>query len=104
MLMGSNSLKETLHNAQAVDLSEPALSPALLWRLFTYFAEYRMDLPVNEVMVFPNGDAYYVCPRCDITLEREFMSYCDRCGQRLGWKGYKKAKVVYPGRRNNTPT
>ena len=59
------------------------------------FAEYRMEYPVKEVMVFPNGHAYYLCPKCGITLEREFVAYCDRCGQNLGWRGYKNAKVLY---------
>ena len=37
---------------------------------------------------------HYICPRCGITMEREFMSYCDRCGQCLGWKHYKKAVII----------
>ena len=72
--------------------------------LLMHFAEYRMELPIREVMVFPNGHAYYVCPRCNITLEREFMSYCDRCGQHLGWNSYRKAKVIYPGNREEVHT
>lgn len=40
---------------------------------------------------------YYVCPRCQITLEREFMPFFDRCGQHLDWRNYKKATIVYPG-------
>lgn len=36
---------------------------------------------------------YYVCPRCKISFEREFMSYCDRCGQKLDWTEYKSAKL-----------
>ena len=78
---------------------EISFSPTFLWQLLMRFAEYRMELLVKEVMVFPNGDAYYICPKCNITLEREFVSYCDRCGQCLGWKGYRNAKVIYPGNR-----
>ena len=37
-----------------------------------------------------------VCPRCKTTMEREYMAYCDRCGQCLDWRGLKKAQVVYP--------
>jgi uncharacterized paraquat-inducible protein A len=63
-------------------------------------ASYRNPRQISEVVVFqshtgPTG--YYVCPRCDITLDREFMAYCDRCGQCLNWKGYRKAKVRYAG-------
>lgn len=79
-----------------------SLSPALLWDLLMFFSGYRRQMPVTEVMIFPDGTAYYVCPRCHITVDREFVAFCDRCGQCLGWKGYKKAKVVYPGQRNDT--
>ncbi len=61
---------------------------------------YRKVMLVNEVMVFDTWfgkTGYYVCPRCKITMEREFMSFCDRCGQKLDWKYYRKAKKVYPG-------
>ena len=30
--------------------------------------------------------SYYLCPRCSIPLEREFVPYCDQCGQKLSWK------------------
>ena len=78
---------------------EIATAERLLPGLFVVLASYRIKMPVREVMVFKNGDGYYICPRCDITLDREFVAYCDRCGQRLGWKGYRKAKVVHPGRK-----
>lgn len=84
--------------------SDVSFSPSFLWHLLMHFAEYCMELPIREVMVFPNGHAYYVCPRCNITLEREFMSYCDRCGQHLGWNSYRKAKVIYPGNREEVHT
>lgn len=54
-----------------------------------------MPMLVTELMVFPDG-AYYVCPRCKITLEREFVKFCDRCGQCLDWKRYQNAHIVYP--------
>lgn len=84
-------------NNVQIALTELKCSAPLLLQVFMRFAEYRMELLVKEVMVFPNGAAYFICPRCSITLEREFMSYCDCCGQRLGWRYYKKAKVIYPG-------
>lgn len=64
---------------------------------------YRKDMLVNEVMVFDawfGQTGYYVCPRCKITMDRVFVSFCDRCGQKLDWKYYRKAKVVYPGKRD----
>lgn len=63
---------------------------------------YRRPMLVRELMVFPAMrpmDSYYVCPRCQITLEREFVKYCDRCGQCLDWTKYEQARIVYPGRK-----
>ena len=73
------------------------LSPVMLEEFLLLFMDYRIKMPVTEVMLFPDGNSYYVCPRCHMTMEREFMNFCDRCGQRLDWKGYKKARIVYPG-------
>ena len=66
------------------------------WNVLAILSSYRLQMSVAEIMIFPNDCAYYVCPRCHITMEREFMSFCDRCGQHLGWKYYKKAKAIYP--------
>lgn len=62
---------------------------------------YRVGMLVEEVMVFETWfgkSGYYICPRCKITMDREFISFCDRCGQKLDWKNYRKAKIVYPGK------
>ena len=56
---------------------------------------YRIPLPVTEIMVFLHGDSYPVCPRCDCTLEREYMNFCDRCGQRLDWTSFEYARIIY---------
>ncbi len=55
---------------------------------------YREPMIVTEIRQFRNGDVFPVCPRCQITLEREYQSYCDRCGQRLNWKKFCHAHVV----------
>lgn len=76
------------------------VSHSAVWQLLLFFAGYRWPMQVTEIMVFTSifGDrGYYVCPRCKITLERDFMGFCDRCGQRLDWQGYKNAKEIYPG-------
>lgn len=62
--------------------------PVLLVPVFFALASYRLTMPVSELKVFPDcmgRPAYYVCPRCGITMEREFMNFCDHCGQ--GWIG-----------------
>ena len=49
---------------------------------------YRQPMRVTQVKYFPYYDSltsYPVCPRCSRTLEREYQTYCDRCGQRLDW-------------------
>lgn len=60
---------------------------------------YRIPLPVTEIVQFRSGDSYCVCPRCDRLLDREYMGYCDCCGQRLAWELLDYAKVVYAPRK-----
>ena len=54
---------------------------------------YRIPMTVCETMVLGTY-SFAVCPRCKVTLEREYQSYCDRCGQALKWNRYKYVKVV----------
>lgn len=62
---------------------------------------YRRPITVHAVMLFRDGyrrpTTYPICPRCNITMEREYQRYCDRCGQRLDWKELNHAKIVLPG-------
>lgn len=78
--------------------AEPSVFPSPPWLLVFTLLSYRQKMPVREVRIFSSSHGktgYYICPRCSITMERDFMSFCDRCGQRLGWKGYRKAKKIY---------
>ena len=62
---------------------------------FQLMLTYRIPMKVTDVRVFPRwpvDNIYYRCPRCQKLLEREFMAYCDCCGQCLDWHGYRKAK------------
>lgn len=73
------------------------VSRDILWHILLALASYRVPRPVTERVVFPDcsgAPSYYVCPRCGITLEREFAAFCDRCGQRLGWRGCREAKII----------
>ena len=66
--------------------------------LFHLLLSYRMPMTVRDLMVFRQArgkDSYYICPRCQELLEREFIAYCSRCGQCLGWRNYWKAKRKY---------
>ena len=58
----------------------------------------RMVTQLRVAMEICGETGFYVCPRCDISLDREFMLYCNNCGQRLNWRDYQKAQVIYPGR------
>ena len=68
--------------------------------IFISARSFRRPMLVRELMVFPamrQEISFYVCPRCRRTVEREFMCYCDRCGQCLNWARYEQAEIVYPG-------
>lgn len=72
---------------------------------------YRHAMAVVEIHMFPQchgAPAYPVCPRCRRTMEREYMPFCSRCGQKLDWRCFQYARVlsVEPGgapRRRETP-
>lgn len=56
--------------------------------------ELHETMTVTEVFRMRSGDTYPVCPRCRTTLEREYQRFCDRCGQKLNWRGYRGASVI----------
>lgn len=58
---------------------------------------YHIPMEVTRILKYHSGDCYPVCPRCSMPIEREYMSFCDRCGQKLGWKKLKDAVIVFPG-------
>ncbi len=58
---------------------------------------FRIPMPVSQVILLGAGQettSFPVCPRCGISLEREFQHYCDRCGQSLSWHGLSHASVI----------
>lgn len=61
---------------------------------------YRLPMQVTEVLVLTQGDSYPICPRCGCTMDREYMNFCDRCGQHLGWELFNSAQVVHAPRRS----
>jgi len=72
----ANQRKRSLHYNRA--------GLALMQRAVTY----RIPLPVTECFRLENGEEYPLCPRCRISIDREYMSFCDRCGQLLDWQKY----------------
>ena len=77
------------------DLLTLATKPKHSIRLFTDAVSYRVPLLVTKVIAYANT-TYPVCPRCAVSLDREYMSFCDRCGQKLNWDLFGYAKVIHP--------
>lgn len=46
-------------------------------------------MPVRYHFVDQRQNDHPICPRCGIMLEREWMKFCDNCGQKLDWTEYK---------------
>lgn len=69
---------------------------ALIRKLASHSLRYRNPMLVTTMRIFPGHckEEYYICPRCNTGIEREFTAYCDRCGQCLDWRGYKGVAVV----------
>ena len=67
----------------------------LLHLSFEGALSYRTKMNVTEIRKLESS-CYPVCPRCNMTFEREYQAYCDRCGQALGWNGFSNATVVDP--------
>ena len=56
---------------------------------------YRIPRAVTKVIAYaPEHTFYAVCPRCKRSMERDYMSFCDRCGQKLNWDLFDFAKIV----------
>lgn len=62
-------------------------------RLIRNTAPIWRTKPVTEHIVLKSGlgeSLYYLCPGCHTFLPREYMRFCDCCGQRLGWDAVEK--------------
>lgn len=60
---------------------------------------FREPMPVTQIRCFrwPCGiTGFPVCPQCGITMEREYQSFCGRCGQYLSWKDFASSTVFLP--------
>lgn len=64
--------------------------------LFFQAVTYRVPLSITKIIVYADDAAYPLCPRCSMGLDREYMAFCDRCGQKLNWGLFKYARVVRP--------
>lgn len=86
MRLGSNRPVRLVRRKQYINVNDTEREEAI---------SYRKPMAVKEVVYFPAADgAFARCPRCRITMEREYVCYCDRCGQCLDWDSYDDAIVV----------
>lgn len=44
---------------------------------------YGIPLPALKDLLFNSADRTPICHRCDCTVDREYMHFGDRCGQRI---------------------
>lgn len=58
---------------------------------------YRIPMQIRLYMKHWFGDAYPICPRCDSSLDRDFIAYCYRCGQKLGWDRINEVCFIKAG-------
>ena len=59
--------------------------------VFWVLASYRLKMPVKQIMVFPDETGYAVCPKCHVTMEREYvwfiqMSLARQIAESTGWQ------------------
>lgn len=59
--------------------------------LLVYALLFRIPAEVTECRTYRSGEVYPVCPTCRSSLDREYLAFCDRCGQRLDWDTYGRA-------------
>lgn len=73
---------------------------AIIAHLFTSISEikYRIPMHVTDFKIyysFTRDYAYPICPRCKTTMEREYMAFCSRCGQKLDWSRYVNDETIF---------
>lgn len=66
---------------------------------YTEVLSYREPMLVSYLQAIPflgGYTTYPICPRCESSMEREYVSYCDRCGQALDWSKIHIASIRLP--------
>lgn len=67
----------------------------------TNMHSFRIPMRVNKYIYLSRAEhptCFPVCPQCEMSLEREYQKYCDRCGQCLSWRSYDQAVQVIHGK------
>lgn len=79
------------------EIETPVAEQKYTTRLFMKAVSYRIPLPVTKIIVYADNTAYPLCPRCESAIEREYVFFCDQCGQKLNWDLFEFARVIRPG-------
>lgn len=82
--------------ALELKLGRTAISQCLhqTWTLLLEL-RFRRAMAVTEVVYFsPSTGSFPRCPRCHQTIDREYMHFCDRCGQKLDWTSFEDSAAV----------
>lgn len=81
-----------MHLIQLLIKQPECISRIRYWLLAV---SYRIALPVTQIVRYSvNGSCCPLCPRCKISLDREYESFCDRCGQKLCWDRFDHAEIL----------
>jgi hypothetical protein len=65
---------------------------------------YRIPMQVKELRYYPSYPDLYtypLCPRCGTPLDREYIMFCNHCGQALGWDMISNAIIVIAQKPDN---
>lgn len=80
------------------------LSAADSFRCFLHAAydiiiapSYRIPKTVKKIRVYPDNCFFGVCPRCNNSIDREYQTFCNCCGQRLDWSKLDEAEEEWIG-------
>ena len=76
-----------LARARATSDAEIIWMAKSIHKLMLGAMSYRIKMSVRERRMTARGYVYSICPRCHTTLDRDYQSFCDRCGQHLDWRG-----------------
>lgn len=79
--------------------SAAGLTPEQRKSLHIAAYQYRLPKQVMKKVLLLNGDIYPICPRCDCLVDREYLRFCDQCGQRLGLNFLGFVQIVHAPRR-----
>lgn len=58
---------------------------------------YRIPKKVKKIRVYPDNCFFGVCPRCNNSIDREYQTFCNCCGQRLDWSKLDEAEEEWIG-------